>query len=254
MNASSDTTLKKLSAVDEYLLRKILGAPSKTQIEALFLESGCIPIKYKLMMRRLMYLHHIQSITDNELIKRFYVAQKSKPSRGDWTETVKEDKKELNLKISDEEISKISKNTFEKLIKESVLKRAFEELIKKKETHSKMSNVQYSELKIQDYLKSDCELSNDDKEILFKFRTRMAKLKNNFKNMFKDVFCQLCQTDEECQSHLFYCDILLKNCKDLAENTEVEYEDIFNSKLKQVKAIKLLSKIWKTRNYLLDIE
>ena len=37
--------IKKLSEVDEYLLRCILGVPSKTPSEALFLESGCIPIK-----------------------------------------------------------------------------------------------------------------------------------------------------------------------------------------------------------------
>ena len=49
---------KKLSEVDEYLLRSILGAPSKTPKEALFLETGCIPIKFILKMRRAMYLSY----------------------------------------------------------------------------------------------------------------------------------------------------------------------------------------------------
>ena len=46
--------LNKLSNVDEYLLRKILQAPAKTPIEALYLETGCIPIKYLVKQRRLM--------------------------------------------------------------------------------------------------------------------------------------------------------------------------------------------------------
>ena len=84
--------IQKLSAVDEYLLRNILGAPSKTPIEALYLETGCLPIKFVLKTRRLMYLHHILSRSEDEVIRKFYEAQKSKPSKGDWSKTVKDDK------------------------------------------------------------------------------------------------------------------------------------------------------------------
>ena len=62
---------KKLSKVDEYLLRSILGAPSKTPKEALFLETGCIPIQFILKMRRAMYLHHILKRPPGELIRKF---------------------------------------------------------------------------------------------------------------------------------------------------------------------------------------
>ena len=41
----TDTDIKRISNVDEYLMRKILGAPAKTPIEALYLETGCLPIK-----------------------------------------------------------------------------------------------------------------------------------------------------------------------------------------------------------------
>ena len=71
---------KKLSEVDEFLLRSILGAPAKAPKEALFLETGCVPIKYILKMRRLMYLHHILKRPHDELIRKFYEAQKFKPS------------------------------------------------------------------------------------------------------------------------------------------------------------------------------
>jgi hypothetical protein len=83
-----DEEVDKLSAVDEYLLRKILGAPAKTPKEALFLETGCIPVYLILKSRRLMYLHHILRRPEKELIRKFYEAQKSKVSKGDWVNTV----------------------------------------------------------------------------------------------------------------------------------------------------------------------
>ena len=36
-----------------------MDAPAKTPIEALYLELGATPIKFLLMMRRLMYLNHM---------------------------------------------------------------------------------------------------------------------------------------------------------------------------------------------------
>ena len=61
-------TVQKLSNIDEYLLRSILGMPAKTPKEALFLETGCLPVKYLLKMRRIMYLQHILKRPKTELI------------------------------------------------------------------------------------------------------------------------------------------------------------------------------------------
>ena len=41
----TEDEVKKLSEVDEFLLRKILNLPSTTPKEALYLETGCIPLK-----------------------------------------------------------------------------------------------------------------------------------------------------------------------------------------------------------------
>ena len=104
--------VQKLSSVDEYLIQSVLGVPSKTPKEALFLESGCIPVKYLLKMRRLMYLHHILRRPRNELVWKFDDAQKCKISKGDWAQMVQDDLKELNLEYNDEEISQLSKHKF----------------------------------------------------------------------------------------------------------------------------------------------
>ena len=138
--------IESLNAIDQYLLRKILNLQSKMPVEALYLETGSIPIKYCIKKRRLMYLHHILNRSDDELIKRFYLAQKSNPSKNDWTETVKNDLKELNIDMQEEKIQKMKKYNFKKVVKEKIAVEAFNYLMKKKETHSKLDNIHYEKL------------------------------------------------------------------------------------------------------------
>ena len=102
--------------------------------------------------------------------------------------------------------------------------------MKMKENHSKMSNINYDDrLKVQSYLKSDSNLTNDEKHLLFKLRTRMAEFRNYFRNKYENIQCKLCKSEIDQQQHMFYCQILIENCKVLAENVKVEYEDIFST-------------------------
>jgi hypothetical protein len=75
--------IKSLENVDKILLRKFLAAHSKTPIEALYLELGCLPIKYVIIMRRIMFLFYLLSRPDNELISQFFKAQSFKPTKND---------------------------------------------------------------------------------------------------------------------------------------------------------------------------
>ena len=246
-----DEEVDKLSAVDEYLLRKILGAPAKTPKEALFLETGCIPVYLILKSRRLMYLHHILRRPEKELIRKFYEAQKSKVSKGDWVNTVQEDLKALKISLNDVEISKLSKHKFKKLLRKKIQSEAFENLMKIKKTHSKMQETNYDKLEIQSYLKSDSELTNDEKKVLMQCRTRMVSVRMNYKNLYEDKRCQLCKVENEDQYHLFNCQNLLDKCEALANNIEVEYEDIYSCREKQLKAVRLLTKILETKDQLM---
>ena len=219
--------VQKLASVDEYLLRSILGVPSKTPKEALYLETGCIPIKYLLKMRRIMYLHHIVRRPEKELIRKFYEAQKCKISKGDWVQIVQENMNQINLEMSELAISKMSKHKFKKIVKKHISSAAFGELIRIKDTHSKMQDTKYSKLEVQGYLKSDSGLSDNRKQLLVKLRTRMYGVKANFRNHYGNQQCRLCKTEIEDQPHLFMCQKIIENCDSLAENTQVEYEHIF---------------------------
>ena len=77
-------------------------------------------------------------------------------------------------------------------------------------------------------------------------------MKNNFKNSYTDLTCQLGCTESDEQPHLFECEILLNKCKHLSENVHIEYEDIFEDERKQINAVKLLKHILQTRKKILS--
>ena len=115
-----------------------------------------------------------------------------------------------------------------------------------------MDDSKYENFSIQDYLKSDSRITNNEKYLLAKLRTRMTEVKINFRGKYEDLLCPLCTTQQDNQSHLLYCNVLIENCQELSDNQEVEYEDIFSSKDKQIIAVKLLSKIWEVREKLMS--
>ena len=64
-----------------------------------------------------------------------------------------------------------------------------------------------------------------DVRILFRFRTRMIRVRANYKAMYDngDTLCPLCSTGEDTQEHLLTCKMLHK------EETAGRYNDIFGS-------------------------
>ena len=63
---------------------------------------------------------------------------------------------------------------------------------------SKLKNIKYEKLEMQTYLKSQ-KISLIKKRVLFKARTRMLNVQNNFG---KKSQCPLCKLNDNDQSHL----------------------------------------------------
>ena len=67
--------------------------------------------------------------------------------------------------------------------------------MKIKESHTKMDDIHYTHLSKQTYLKSK-KLFPDRAKLLFKFRTHMVDVKNNFKTMYNNqIECPLCKIE-----------------------------------------------------------
>ena len=211
------------------------------------METGVIPIKHIIKNRRLSYLKHILSRNDHELISKVYKAQKRKPAKHDWFLTITNDKTKIGLNLNDQQIKSMSKIKYKKILKSKIRANAFNELNKVKESHSKVKNIKYKSLKIQNYL-VDEHFTQKEKHLLFKLRTKMINVKSNFKNMYPDnLQCNYCSENViQSQEHLLECPTIISNCQDLFDNIEIEHDDIYGNIQQQLAVTKLYQKVLNT--------
>ena len=106
---------------------------------------------------------------------------------------------------------------------------------------------------MQPYLK--CQLINKEEgRLLFALRSRGLPLKNNRRAMFgDDVSCQVCQEEDSCEeeSHLPLCSSLKSEIHE--DEKDIRYEDVFGPLNKQIRCVKLYSKLVRRRNTILEI-
>jgi hypothetical protein len=235
----------KFEQVDEFLLRGILQAHSKTAKEVLHLDTGTVPLRYVIKNRRLNYLHHIVTRDKNELISRVFFAQVRSPVKNDWAVLVGKDLTEIDFKLSHSAIAKMKKEKFKTIIKRKIRESAFEYLQNIKLSHSKVKHIEYSGLDIAPYIK-DTRFTADEKFCLLKLRTSMTLVKNNFRSRYPDVSCQCDGNLPQTQAHLLNCDIISENCPQLRNNTDVVYSDIFSEPDRQLPAVRLYAAVLET--------
>ena len=227
--------VKLLESVDEYLIRSLIKAHSKTPLEFLYLEVGALPIRYIISTRRMIYLQTILKRDDDELTKKVYFAQKNDPSKGDFTELIKADFALIDETLDENAVEKSETQSYKKYIKSRMRNAALKYLNEKKKTHSKIKDIEYQELKTQEYLTSP--LFNDEEaSILFSLRSRYVDCKLNFRNKYKeeDLLCPWCMKEDDDQKHMLNCEVLNTHfsSSDVVDD-KIMYEDIFDVAKKQ---------------------
>ena len=99
----------------------------------------------------------------------------------------------------------------------------------------------YSALKMQNYFRSS-NLTIREKKLLFKLRTGMTKVGNNYG---KKSLCPLCMSHEDNQEKMLECVILKLQCKELQQISDEKYEDIFSLDINKIS--KIFQKCFETR-------
>ena len=217
--------IAELENIDKIYLRKVMAAPQSVSTESLYLELGLVPISAIIKQRRVMFLHYLANLKEDELLFKVFIHQWNYPVKGDWTESVRSDLADFGLSFTLDQLKLVSKRSFKKSIKIKTKEFAFKTLLEKKDGHSKMKDLHYNELKLQSYLK-DPGISVSEAQDLFKFRTRSANFKENMKSRFFQRICPLCGTHPDSQSYSFECSTIKENI-----NIVGRYEDIFSEKI-----------------------
>ena len=81
-----------------------------------------------------------------------FYAEHQNPIKGDWANQVAKDLIEMEIKLSYEEMKELSKESLKKTLKEVTKIKAFEWLMNEKEKLSKVKDIKFDELNLQEYL------------------------------------------------------------------------------------------------------
>ena len=120
--------ISKLESVDKLLLRKILGAPISTPIEALYLELGILRIGTIIKARRINFLHYMLNRHESEMIHQVFTVQWNQPAKNDWTILVKQDLIDFKMKTNLSNIKRISEWSIKNLVKKKAQEYEFSQL------------------------------------------------------------------------------------------------------------------------------
>lgn len=190
------TETRQLNQLLDNIIKRILMIPQSTPREALYLETG-IPDPITQIKINRINLYNRMMREPNDLIANL-----------NQEETITRWKSET-IKIMEEygiekhTIENTSKYSAKNKINPKIKKRFLEKLKEAGNTKSKieytLANGQYSDLKMQPYLK---KLTRIETSIIFKARTRMLEVKHNYKNKYRDTKCRMCKQQEETQHHI----------------------------------------------------
>ena len=194
-----------------------------------------------------MFLQTILQESETSLMHRFFKAQLSKPTKGDWCQAVLKSIRDLDLTLTFSQVKVMKKEDLQHVIKPACKRSALEYLNSVKSRHSKVLHIPHISFTMQPYLKPN-QLSSIEAKFIFLVRTRMLDVKANFKNKYHDVKCPNC-SEEDTQSHLLFCDKLVGDSSIVKEVPK--YSDIFGNNLEEIlKVTRIMSQNFKLRNQL----
>ena len=179
------------------------------------------------------------------MLYSFFTTQWNSPSKGDWTELVKRDLEDLNIPCSFEVIKSKSKEAFNNLVKKKTKEFAFKLLQEKKHSHTKMENINYEDLKIQTYFTRQ-DIRTEQKKILFKFRTRMARFGQNYRGGKEKIVYPLCDSHIDNQDLSYICPVIRKEVKIRGSSSDIYCQEINKN------TVETLEKIVEVRKSLLE--
>ena len=170
-------------------------------------------------------MHYILKSDKSQMLYKFFIAQMENPTKHDWSETVKKDLSDLGIRNDLSYLESKTQIPFKNLVKSRINELALDMLNESKYQHSKMDDLVFPELKIQDYLVAE-HISVEQKRNIFHFRTRMATFSENFRGHEPQKPCQICGLHVDSQEHSVNCVKTMQNITRRGKYCEIFLNDI----------------------------
>ena len=237
---------RELEKVDRNFFQQLLGLPHSVPSPALFLETGVLPISVLIKVRRLNFLHSILRGPETGMLQQVFKIQWNFPCKGDWAIQAKNDFKDFEIEDNLEKIKTMSKDVFKRLTKRKAYAYAFNLLCLNKQTYRKMDRLSYSEFKVQKYLVNK-SYSLEEKKLIFKYRTRMLNVGQNFRADRELVLCPLCKKHTGSQDNLLSCVSTIEDIeKECGDITGINLDELFAEEFEET-TVKVLKRAMETR-------
>ena len=212
----TETQMRQIERIEEGFLRQVFKTTKGCPIVQLYLEVGQVPARFECQRMRLLYMKNI--------LQKMFCLQMEKPTRGDWASTCIDDLRQLGITESLDEIQKMTKTKFNKILKIKSKESALRYLNEKKGKKGK--EISYHNIEMAEYLLPYNKMSISQKRKIFEIRNKMVDIPDNFSSDSIETVC-ICG-EREIMSHIYYCNILSEN-----KNEKVLYEKIYDGNLVQ---------------------
>ena len=248
----TDEQYSKLEEIDEMYMMQVLQLPQSTPRLSLYVECGRIPLRYIIKSRRLMYYWKILNLKENELLYKFYLAQSLRPVKNDWALQILEDKSDIGITLSDDEVKNITQYKFHSMIKRQINISAMNHLQNIQSKQSKTKHLQIDEkFEPAEYLTSEV-LSPSEIQTLFRLRSRCINVKGNQRSAFRNnMSCRTCFLVPETQEHVYHCSVI-RNKVSFFNFESVKYEMIFGNLSEQENFTKIYHTMIQARTDILN--
>ena len=226
--------LRILEQCDEILLTKVLDCDANTSNALKYLDLGVMPIRFEVMKRKLTFLQYILLQDKNSMMYQVLKTTEENPSKNDFVQTCLKYLKTLDIDLTFEQISKMSKQSFKTVLKQKTKISALKYLNKEKATQSKILNIDHQKLVMQEYL-LDSDRNLKVPKLIFKARSKTLDIKTQKRWKYEDLLCSGCMVNEESGDEILFC-------KMFGENSDIISYSWFYSESaqKQVDAAKLM--------------
>ena len=194
--------LKKLNQILDKILKRILMIPEATPREALYIETGLLDIETIIDLKRMNMMARLNR-EKSEMMTTILENPECK-----WMKKTNEVM--LKYGIHPEELQGSKANSKDAILT-GVHLEFYKKMIRAREEKSKLKyfldgKSMWSPEKPAEYM---AKLTRKQASTIFKARSRMLKVKGNYKNGFQDHMCRACSKTMETQQHvLFTCEKL----------------------------------------------
>ena len=220
--------MKKLNKILDRIIKRILMTPEATPREALYIETGLLDVETMIDIKR---LNMMARLNDNR--SELMTTVLTNPE-GKWMKRTKEIMEKYN--IEDEDLT--SKEKANEAINLAVHMKMYRNVNAVREERSKLKffldgKISWIAEQPAEYM---VKLTRKQASTIFKARTRMIKVKANYKNEYPDQTCRACKIEIETQQHaLNECAVLNPTPPASNDSTELFCNDTEQLKILAIK-------------------